>query len=68
MLKAIHVTKKFGELVAVDALSFHVRDGQIKVASAHAGWAGWGQDVRVWLIVATACLWDLRVVFLLPGH
>ncbi len=29
MLKAIHVTKKFGELVAVDDLSFHVRKGQI---------------------------------------
>ncbi len=29
MLKAIHITKKFGELVAVDDLSFHVRDGQI---------------------------------------
>ena len=29
MLKATHVTKKFGELMAVDDLSFHVRDGQI---------------------------------------
>lgn len=28
-MKAIHVTKKFGELVAVDDLSFHVRKGQI---------------------------------------
>ena len=29
MLKATHVTKKFGELVAVDDLSFHVQRGQI---------------------------------------
>ena len=29
MLKATRVTKKFGELVAVDDLSFHVREGQI---------------------------------------
>ena len=29
MLRAIHVTKKFGELVAVDNLSCHVRKGQI---------------------------------------
>ncbi|MBA7481706.1 MAG: ATP-binding cassette domain-containing protein [Spirochaeta sp.] len=29
MLKTIHVTKKFGELVAVDDLCFHVRRGQI---------------------------------------
>ena len=29
MLKASRVTKKFGELVAVDDLSFHVQDGQI---------------------------------------
>ncbi len=29
MLKAINVTKKFGELVAVDDLSFHVEPGQI---------------------------------------
>ncbi len=29
MLKATHVTKKFGELVAVNDLSFHVKAGQI---------------------------------------
>jgi branched-chain amino acid transport system ATP-binding protein len=29
MLKATHLTKKFGELVAVNDLSFHVRAGQI---------------------------------------
>ena len=29
MLKATNVTKKFGELVAVDDLSFHVKPGQI---------------------------------------
>jgi len=29
MLKATRITKKFGELVAVNDLSFHVRDGQI---------------------------------------
>ena len=29
MLKAIHVTKKFGELVAVNDLSFEVKKGQI---------------------------------------
>ena len=29
MLKAIHITKKFGELAAVDNLCFHVREGQI---------------------------------------
>ncbi len=29
MLKANHVTKKFGELIAVDDLSFHVKKGQI---------------------------------------
>ncbi|MDM8539851.1 ATP-binding cassette domain-containing protein [Desulfococcaceae bacterium HSG9] len=29
MLKATRVTKKFGELVAVNDLSFHVQDGQI---------------------------------------
>ena len=29
MLKATRVTKKFGELVAVDDLSFHVKSGQI---------------------------------------
>ena len=29
ILKATHVTKKFGELVAVDDLSFHVQRGQI---------------------------------------
>jgi len=29
MLKATRVTKKFGELVAVDDLSFHVQEGQI---------------------------------------
>jgi branched-chain amino acid transport system ATP-binding protein len=29
MLKAEHLTKKFGELVAVNDLDFHVRPGQI---------------------------------------
>ena len=29
MLKAIHVTKKFGELVAVNDLSFEVEQGEI---------------------------------------
>ena len=29
MLKAINVTKKFGELVAVDNLSFEVQEGQV---------------------------------------
>lgn len=29
MLKATHITKKFGDLVAVNDLSFHVREGQI---------------------------------------
>ena len=35
MLKATRVTKKFGELVAVDDLSFHVHAGQIYVIEGH---------------------------------